>query len=150
MKLFKTMKYKIKHLVPMAAIAGATLLPPACCKVEQEKREPHHNTTYVWGIDNWSAVWPADKVAASADSVLVDNVFLMNDGRSFEGQATTTILKTLNKIIDVSKPENRYKIRGAGILNDTWIGNDQALQDSISLAKMGFTFGKVYYNGYDR
>lgn len=145
MKFFKTMKYKIKHLVPMAAIASATLLPPACCKVEQEKPEPHHNTTYVWGKYNWDAVWPADKVAASADSTLVDNVFLLNDGASWEGSSTTAVLMQLTPIIESVKPENRYKIRGAGILyNVAQSTTEQTHKDSIKLAQMGFKFGRIY------
>lgn len=134
----------------MAAIAGATLLSNSCVKVETDRKEkqPHHTTTYVWGYKYWDEVWPADKVAASADSTLVDLVFLQNDGVSFEGLSTTDLLNTLNKITDVAKPENRYKIRGKGQLNDIGLTNDQAWQDSIKLAQMGFKFGKVYHNGY--
>lgn len=147
MKFHKTIKYKIKNLIPMMAIAGATLLPPACCKVEREKPEPHHSTTYVWGIHNWKAIWPADKVIASADSTLVDNVFLLNDGMSWEGMSTTSVLEQLTPVIESIKPENRYKIRGAGTLNGIAIGREQNVQDSIVLDKMGFKFGKVIYGG---
>ena len=147
MKFHKTITYKIKNLIPMMAIAGATLLPPACCKVEQEKREPHHNTTYVWGKYNWDAVNPAktDNVAASADSTLVDNVFLLNDGASWEGSPTTLILEQLNVIMESVKPENRYKIRGAGILYNVGTSTtEQTHKDSIKLAQMGFKFGRNY------
>ena len=119
----------------MMAIAGATLLPPACCKVEREKREPHHNTTYVWGDNNWDAVWPADKVAASADSVLVDNVFLLNDGKSLSGLDVTRTRQNMELIINSVSKQNQYKIRGAGNLRHLNI-NDK--NDSIWLANFGF------------
>ena len=149
-------KYKLSRVIPMLAIAGATVLGASCKKTAPENTpvpvpeqpQSHHNTTYVWGIDNWDAVWPSDRVAASADSTLVDIVFLQNEGNSLKGRPTTHILTTLNKIIDGVRVENRHKIRGAGTLNDVGLGSDQNYQDSIKLAQMGFKFGQMHYNGY--
>lgn len=157
-------RYKLKQIIPMAIIAGATLLPAACRKTNPEQQrnvqqsteqqptqptqpveEPHHNTTYIWGKHYLDNVYPADKITKSVDSTLVDIVFLENDGSSWEGSPTTLVLKYVNKIIDDVKSENKHKIRGAGTLNDVYLRDEQARQDSITLSKMGFNFGNVFY-----
>ena len=140
-------KYKLKQLIPMAIIASAPFLPISCGKGDDTEK-PHHNTTYIWGKHYWDKVWPATKVAASADSVLVDNVILKNDGVSFEGWSTTRILSNMNNIINAVDPQNRHKIRGAGTLNDVGLSSDQEWQDSIKLSQMGFKFGLVHHAGY--
>ena len=78
----------------MAMIAGMPFVPISCCK-----EDPHHNTTYVWGYDYWTEIWPADKVKASADSTQVDFVILKNDGEPFQGRTTSTIMKQLNTVL---------------------------------------------------
>lgn len=117
----------------------ATFIISACNKTELQ-----HDTTYTWGKHYWTEVWPADKVAASADSASVRYVYLLNDGKSFEGTSTTITWRNLNKIIENVTPKNRHKIRGAGILNEISTGTEQNYQDSIKLANMGFKFGRVY------
>lgn len=111
---------------------------------------PHHNTTYVWGNGNWGAVWPADRVAASADSVSVDNVYLKNDGKSLGGMHTSDIFRYMNMIIESAPADKRYKVRGAGTLNESGISSTQDVQDSIKLSDMGFDFGKVRYGDFQR
>ena len=151
MKFHKIIPYKIKRLIPMAMIAGMPLIPTSCIKNNPDDipnpNAPHHNTTYVWGEGNWGQIWPADKVAASADSILVDYVILQNDGNSFKGKSTNLLLSQLNIIINEVKPENRHKIRGAGTLNDLGMSerNEETYRDSIALAQMGFKFGNVWH-----
>ena len=106
---------------------------------------PHHNTTYVWGKGFLDNVYPADNVTKSCDSLSVDTVFLKNNGVSWAGNSATVVLKYVNKVLDDVKSDNKYKIRGAGTLNDVGMGTDQAYQDSITLSRMGFKFGKVRY-----
>ena len=89
MKFRKIIPYKLKRIIPMAAIAGATLIPNASCT----KEPPQHDTTYVWGYGNWKNVRPANRVAASADSVNVRYVYLLNDGTPLSGAPTTIILE---------------------------------------------------------
>ena len=107
---------------------------------------PHHNTTYIWGDNNWDAVWPADKVAASADSTLVDNVYLKNDGKSLGGIRTRDIMTYMNMIVESVTPANRYKVKGSGTLNEVGMANQQDIQDSIKLSNFGFSFGTIRYN----
>ena len=146
MKYRKVIPFKLKNILPMAVIAGSTIFFGACHK-KPVPEPPHHNTTYVWGEDDWSQIWPADKVAASADSTLVDYVILHNNGVSFHGKTTTVLLQQLNTIIEDVAPSNRYKVQGSGTLNDIGIGREQNVEDSIQLAKMGFSFGHIRYIG---
>ena len=136
MKYKKTLPYKLKLTVAI----GLPLLLGAC-----NKTDPRHDTTYVWGENDWSQIWPADKVAASADSASVRYVYLLNNGVSFNGKSVTLLLNQLNIVMNDINPENRHKIRGAGILNEVTMGQEQEYLDSIKLANMGFKFGRVYH-----
>ena len=133
----------------MAVVAGSTIFFGACHK--KPLPEPQHDTTYVWGKNNWSAVQPLDqKVPASADSASVRYIYLLNDGNSWTGTPTSWILRNLNMIIEPVSLENRHKVRGAGTLHDVGILQDKDVLDSIALSQMGFQFGMVHYGNYDR
>jgi len=80
----------------------------------------------------------------------VDYVILHNNGTSFAGMQTSTLLEGLNKIITAAKPENRYKIRGSGTLNELSVIKKENVQDSITLSQMGFLFGRVRYGQFER
>lgn len=143
---------RIETIFPVLVLVAVILLNASCGKNSHESEQPHHNTTYVWGNNNWDAIWPetTDNVARSADSTLVDNVFLLNDGKSFQGIHTSDLMRWTNIVIESVRPENRYKVRGVGKLNETYIANKQDVQDSISLAKLGYTFGNVRYGTFER
>ena len=119
-------------------------LKPDTVYIEKPDK-PHYNITYIWGVEYWDEVWPADNIIASANSALIDTIFLKNDGVSFEGLTTTATFKNIQIIIESVPSTKRHKIRGAGTLNDTSVSTEQNYQDSISLAKMGFKFGHVYH-----
>ena len=133
----KIIPYKLRRALSMATIAGATLLPVAC-----EKEEPQHDTTYVWGCYDWSKIWPADKVAASADSASVRNVFLENDGVSLSGLDVSFIKISLEPVINAVTPENRYKVRGAGNLRHLYITDKN---DRTWLSQFGFKIVEPRY-----
>lgn len=135
----------LKRYIPIAVVALCMFM--SCNKGGQNV--PLHDTTYVWGIENWSAVQPLDeKVPSSADSASVRYVFLLNDGVSLDGLSTSWVLRNMNMIIERVAPENRHKIRGAGTLNEVGILGLECVQDSITLAQMGFTFGNVRYGSF--
>ena len=139
-------KYKLKFLIPIVTMLGGAL-STSCGKGNSDPEKPHHNTTYIWGFDNFTNIQPASRVAASADSILVDKVFLENDGASLHGVAPGVILQQfINPVIEATKPENRHKIYGKGTLNEMGMNSDPKIkQDSIKLAQMGFKFGKIRY-----
>lgn len=128
----------MKQLIYLSLVALLAFTGCEKNKVEQ----PHHDTTYVWGDNNWDAVWPADKVAASADSVLVDNVFLLNDGKSLEGLDVTWTRQNMELIINSVSKQNQYKIRGAGSLRHLYITDKT---DSTWLSTFGFDFVEPRY-----
>ena len=140
--LKKTLLIVPKRFVPIAMIAFILIFATSC-----EKELQYHDTTYVWGINNWDPAVFGPRIAASADSTEVRYVYLLNDGQSMEGAPTSAVLRMINMMTDMTPPENREKIRGAGTLNDTSMRRDVALfiQDSVALAQMGFKFGKVHY-----
>ena len=106
------------------------------------KEEPHHNTTYIWGTHYWDEVWPADRVAASADSTLVDYVFLENNGETLSGLDVSRTRKNMENILNSVSPENRHKIRGAGNLRHLYITDKT---DSTWLSQFGFVFVEPQY-----
>lgn len=122
MRFTKKVPYKLKRLIPMLGLAGATLLPTAC---EKDDEISMHDTTYMWGRNYWDEVWPADNVCASADSVQVRHVILRNNG-SYWGDAYTCedIRKELTNIINNVTPANRHKLKGSGKLSAVKEGGD--------------------------
>ena len=107
-----------------------------------EKEEPQHDTTYVWGFEYWTEIWPANKIIASADSTSVRNVFLKNDGKSLSGLNVSFIRESLEPIVNTVPSENRYKIRGAGNLRHLYITDKN---DSTWLSQFGFKFIEPRY-----
>lgn len=102
-----------------------------------------HNTTYMWGVDNWGAIWPADHVVASADSILVKNVFLKNDGKSLNGMLTRDLYERMNNIIQSVPAGKRAKVRGAGTINGAGVADATDASDSTKLAQLGFAFANT-------
>ena len=130
-------------------IPGDTVYTPS--KPDTVYVDKTHNTTYVWGMDYWNEIWPTvtDNVARSADSATVNLVFLKNNGASM-GVYTSSIINLLDVVRNSVSPQNRYKIHGSGTLNDVVISSQQCVQDSIRLAQMGFSFGRVEYRDFQR
>ena len=142
MKCFNIVLLILKRIVLIAMTAVMLMFTTSC-----EKEPQYHDTTYVWGINNWDPTVFGPRIAASADSTEVRYVYLLNDGQTMEGASTLAVLKMINMMIDMTSLENRDKIRGAGTLNDVGMKRDvaQSIQDSVALAQMGFKFGKVLY-----
>ena len=108
-----------------------------------------HSTTYVWAKKDWNTILSpsnTNNVVKSADSTSVSKVVLRNDGTSLGGAYTTSIFNRIDAVIQSVSPENRYKIRGAGTLNDIAMKTPQNVQDSIKLSMLGFSFGNVIYS----
>ena len=102
-----------------------------------------HNTTYMWGVDNWGEIWPADHVIASADSILVKNVFLKNDGKSLNGMLARDLYERMNNIIQSVPADKRAKVRGAGTINGAGVADATDASDSTKLAQLGFAFANT-------
>ena len=146
MKFHRVIPYKLKRLIPMAMIAGATIAPSSCSK-EKEPEPPHHDTTYIWGVHNMQSGVFGPKITASIDSTTVDHVIMLNDGESWRLATPGSVLRNINWILNKVTSDNKEKIRWAGTLNGLILdaSNLQTYQDSAKLAEMGFKFGKVYH-----
>ena len=122
MKFKKIMPYKIKRLIPMLGLAGAAMVMPGCEKTPIQQ----HDTVYMWGVIDWTNIWPADNVRASADSAEVRYVILKNDGNGFAPNIKDYEVKTdLERVLFEVDAKNRHKVRGEGDLWGLTITNDE-------------------------
>lgn len=126
----------------MAMIAGMPVFAASC-----DKEPQYHDTTYVWGSQNYDAKVFGPKITASVDSTLVNHVIMMNDGKSWQGAPPMIVLMCIDKILDNVQSENKEKIRWAGTLEGLALDKQQpqTYRDSATLAQMGFNFGTVYH-----
>lgn len=142
MKFHTVIPYKLKRLIPMAMIAGMPVFAASC-----DKEPQYHDTTYVWGIDNYDPAIFGPRITASIDSTLVNNVIMLNDGKSWHGAPPQRVLWCIDKIMSGVESENKEKIRWAGTLEDIGLDEQrpQTYRDSATLAQMGLKFGRVHY-----
>ena len=71
----------------------------------------------MWGVSNWTNIWPADNICASADSAEVRYVILQNDGNGFTKIYDYQLKAELERVITQVDHKNRHKVRGKG---DLW------------------------------
>ncbi len=137
MRLTKKVPYKIKTLIPVLGLAGASILSGCKDKNEPQIVQPH-DVVYEFGLDNFSAFQPYYYFMLTLDSAEVKNVILQSDEKSWQHTNTYELLQAINtNILDYTSPENIHKVKGRGALHDVYITN---VDDSIKLANMGFTF----------
>ena len=90
----KVMPYNIKKAYLMILLAMG--LGAATTSCEKDDPQPkHHNTTYTFNPDDYSQINPTDKIRASADSVLVDTVFL----KVMDGTDAAWASRSINGVI---------------------------------------------------
>ncbi len=134
MKLKQTLPYKLKRIVPILGLAGASLFT-AC-----EEPDPRHDTVYNWRFSDYGDILPPDKVVASADSALVRNVILQYDHPVGEYCFDVYGRRAIQQVIDATSPENRHKLRGRGQIRYMYITNPA---DSAWLVDFGYTILNV-------
>ena len=133
MKLKQTLPYKLKRVVPILGLAGASLFT-ACEKPAEP--DPRHDTIYNWTPYNMSTALSPSRIRASADSALVRYVILNYDAEpGIAGFYPVTGLRTVMQgYIDSVSPANQHKVRGGGTLG--CIITDPT--DSLWLVDFGF------------
>ncbi len=114
--LNKTLPYKIRRILPIAAIAAGSILTTSCDKDEPEV--PIHDTTYVWGHDNFKDPQLKAKIRASADSASVRNIILKSDGNTWMGTYHEKEIRYLvvEPLIEAGGDHNRHKFKGRGTI----------------------------------
>ena len=139
----------LKRALPVLGFAGATLFT-SCEK--DEPTIPLHDTTYVWGANNMTQIFPTDNVVASADSTSVRTVYLHSDG-VWGWVLNMTELRewVLEPVLNDIPEHNRHKIKGSGIINQPTFRTDdkqmftKQYEDSVWLSKMGFIIKDPIY-----
>ena len=159
MKLKQTLPYKLKRVVPILGLAGASLFT-AC------HQEPiiQHDTIYTWDRREYYKIGHAgfgyadsalstlpQRVRASADSALVRNVILEFADTALLPTATYFAVASnirhviVDSILAPIAPENRAKVRGRGEIDALVLDLDQNDPDSIWLTDFGYTLTNVRY-----
>ncbi len=140
----------LKRALPVLGFAGATLF--TSCEKE-EPTIPLHDTTYVWGAQNLTQIFPTDNVVASADSTSVRTVYLHSDGVWGSGLSMTELREwILEPVLNDIPKHNRHKIKGAGIISGHVFRTDdkqmftKQYEDSVWLSKMGFIIKDPIYS----
>ncbi len=130
MKLKQTLPYKLKRIVPILGLAGASLFT-AC-----EEPDLQHDTIYNWNIADMSAIYPTNHAAISADSAQVRTVFLNYTETPTPTNVLDMDVRTLmEKTVAGAKPENQYKIRGSGEIPTVHVTSPE---DSAWVLNFGF------------
>ena len=154
MKFIKTLPYKLKRILPIFGIAGASLL--AGCNKDDEPTPPGlHDTVYTWTMDDMLHIPIAD-VCMSADSANVNRVILRYVGGPAWLKVSTLKNFLQNTIISEVTLQNQYKIRGDGeipeMVMEAYTDADlvKSKEDSVWLTNFGFKLTKPIYRYLDR
>ena len=144
MKFFKTMKYKIKCLVPALGIAGAAMMPTSCCKAE--KAEPNPEPTIVVTIEftqnNCGEVLTFETLQNYAADKSVRTIYLIPvESWTNATHPNITYLRNnfLQPRLNISK-----KIRGRGDFNFKLGEASKVPEDSLWYVQNGWTINKKY------
>ena len=121
----------------MLGLAGAAMVMPGCEKTPIQQ----HDTVYMWGGGDWTNIWPADNVRASADSAEVRYVILKNDGIGFAPIPDYQLKSDLERVLFEVDAKNRHKVRGEGDLYLLTITNDEYRK---WFENLGFTINHPY------
>lgn len=133
MRLTKKVPYKIKTLIPILGLAGASMFS-AC---ERDEPIPQHDTIYTFGPERWLTEQEEQNIVASADSATVRYVILENSGKTYNRSSVGIIAFNMQLLIKRIPAEKQQKVKGSGILRNMTITSQE---DSIYLTNMGFKF----------
>ena len=133
MRLTKKVPYKLKTLIPVLGLAGASMFS-AC---ERNEPIPQHDTIYTFGPGEWFTLQEQQNIIASADSAAVRYVILESDGKTCNGSTVRVPAGNMKLLINKIPAEKQQKVKGSGILRNMTINSQE---DSTYLANMGFKF----------
>lgn len=133
MRLTQKIPYKLKTLVPVLGLAGASMFS-AC---ERNEPIPQHDTFYCLSSSRWFTLQEEQNIIASADSAAVRYVILESDGKTYYGGTVRVTAGNMKLLIKRIPAEKQHKVKGSGILRNMTINSQE---DSTYLANMGFKF----------
>ena len=129
MQFKKIVPYKIKRLIPMLGLAGATLAAPSC----EKEPIPTRDEFLVFDQYNFLTVEQIQQAAAPSD---VKTVYLVprGDWFNYQSQNISLLSKQLQSWIDASP-----KARGQGDF-EFFVGEAAAVpEDSLRIVRNGWT-----------
>ena len=138
MRFTKTVPYKLKRLIPMLGLAGATLLPTAC-----EKEDPMHDVEITFYKDDDVSFDILEKLAADPN---VRNIYLIppqNDRYEVFGPEHITASR---KYFWEPRFEISPKLHGRGDIRYKPGVASQVPQDSLWFLSKGWTINKYLQN----
>ncbi len=149
MKLNKVVPYKLKRLIPMLGMAGATLF--SGCSKEEIPRLPQRDVEVKIYSDDYSAIacyegwyygWRHIELPkAYADSHNIKNVYIVAEPVGWENHSAENVTELCQEVL---KPTVDYspKIKGKGDFNFKPGVASQVPADSLWLVQHGWTINK--------
>ncbi len=144
MQFKKTIPYKLKRIIPMLGIAGASLFMGGC-----EKEEPLRDVELHFNQEDYSTIlymdiynnrYISEMAKTYADDPTVGTIYLIPDG-NWETYVSMTInglrKNILERVFDYSP-----KFKGKGDFNFHPGAASEVPQDSLWLVSKGFTINK--------
>ena len=144
MKFTKTIPYKLKRIIPMLGIAGASLFMGGC-----EKEKPLRDVELHFSTDDYSTIFYIDENANGQMSQLsqeyandptIGTIYLVP-----EGDWSTSVAFSINYMRKVAlEPIFNYssKFKGKGDFNFYPGAASEVPQDSLWYVSKGFTINK--------
>ncbi len=144
MRFKKIVPYKIKRILPMLGIAGASLFMGGC-----EKDEPLRDVELHFNCDDYSAIinitpdeqfFISDIAKSYADDPTVRTIYLIPEGEWYTYVANTIVALRQNGL----EPLFKYspKFRGKGDFEFYPGAASKVPQDSLWFVSKGFTINK--------
>ena len=103
MKFHKIIPYKLKRLIPMAMIAGATTMPVSCCKCEMNPEpdpEPTRDIEIVFDDDTAGKILTFETLQNCANDKTVKTIYLVPTGH-WDGNVAYNITYFRNKFLQL-------------------------------------------------
>ena len=139
----KIVPYKLKRALSMATIAGATLMPASCCKVEQEQeQQPTHDVVVEFDNMNLNEQLNKEKLQKLANDKSVRYIYLMPI-KHWDGWVDHNIV-ALRKGLLQPTIEISPKMRGRGDFDFRLGAASKIPIDSLWFVKNGWTINKNY------
>ncbi|MBR2286217.1 MAG: hypothetical protein IJ866_02055 [Alphaproteobacteria bacterium] len=138
----KIIPYKLRRALSMATIAGATLMPASCSKVEKE--EPTRDVVIEFDETNLNEQLNKEKLQELANDKSIKNIYL-TPIKHWDGWADNGII-ALRKGLLQPTMEISPKMRGQGDFDFKLGAASKVPTDSLWFVKNGWTINKKYQN----
>ena len=152
MKIYRKLIYNIKRLVPMAGIAGATMLPMSCSEdtikedvIPETPEIPvvKHNVDIVFSLTDVIEKFSVDTLQKYIDDKTVDTIYLVAI-EHWNGFTARNISDYRRKLFQ-PRMEMSTKLRGRGVFDFKLGEASKVPNDSLWFVQNGWTI-----KGYQR